>query len=657
MVGHTYRPDIDGLRAIAVWLVIVFHLELLPLSGGFVGVDVFFVISGFVISRMISTSMAQPTGFSFVMFYVRRVLRLVPAMLAVTTFVMAVGWFWLGSSDYQLLARSAGAANLFWSNWFFARQAGYFMAEPVNYPLLHTWSLAVEEQFYFFAPFAIVMFSKRRYWPAALAFACLLSLGLAVSGAWRAAPSAYYFTSNRIFEFGIGVALGTKTVSLGRLHDYRLSLGWIGFGLIMASAILIGRTQWFPGPLALPVACGTGLIILAGEGLTTARLTGVNRVLSSSAMVLNGKISYSLYLWHWPLLTTALVWAGRPLDSIEKLILLGGVLLAAVISYVVVEQPARAAANTRPYTVTAVVTAAVAGLTALTFNIDKGNGWPWRLSDDIARLEAETYDKGDDNKRCKHARTFGCLFGSAEGAPVKVLLWGDSHALALAGAYAEILNGSAARGTLIGRVACPGLINDDWSSPLGKASCTAANRDVRTLLEQTPSIRHVVLAGRWALYAGEDIAGGRRNDAGASVYATLTKGALAASLKRTVDLLRTKGITVTLVGPVPEWQDNVAVHRIRAKIRSEAYDHVLPLADFLKSQAFVLETFAPYAEQNGVTVVLPHTAFCNTLGDCRPVVNDRIAYWDANHLNLHGARLLKSRLQNALPRNIAAEID
>ena len=301
--GICYRPEIDGLRAVSVLLVIGFHFELTPVPGGFVGVDVFFVISGYLITAIILREIEAGT-FSVARFWERRIRRILPALLTMMVAVLVGGVFLLMPGDYVMTARSAVRAAMSVSNIFFLKNVGYFHPAAELQPLLHTWSLGVEEQFYFVWPMALlaIFFVTRGNRQLIAAICVMILLG---SFAWSAhlvathPPRAFYLAPSRGWELGVGALLAIAPATWfcrGRLVIQALSL--TGLGLIVASALIFSKEEApFPGFNALPVVLGAALVIAPWSAANVVRSR-----LSHPVLVLVGKMSFSLYLWHWPLL-------------------------------------------------------------------------------------------------------------------------------------------------------------------------------------------------------------------------------------------------------------------------------------------------------------------------------------------------------------------
>jgi peptidoglycan/LPS O-acetylase OafA/YrhL len=298
--ASAYHLDIEGMRALAVCLVIAAHLRLPHFAGGFIGVDVFFIISGYLISSILLRDLGEGR-FSLITFYERRVRRIVPALFVVLLVTSIVAWFFLLPTDLLDFGRSMVSAMLSVSNIYFSNQSGYFDLSAERRPLLHTWSLGVEEQFYIVFPLLLaLLFRYLRAWVsevvAVLAFISFAACAVLVYGY---PTESFYLAPARAWEFLIGTMLARKMVTLPNKKIVREAAGAFGVLLILAATFLFHSGKHFPGSRALAPCCGAALVILSGE----EKDSWTYRLLSMRPFVFVGAISYSLYLWHWPLIS------------------------------------------------------------------------------------------------------------------------------------------------------------------------------------------------------------------------------------------------------------------------------------------------------------------------------------------------------------------
>lgn len=342
LTHQKYRPDIDGLRAVAILSVLAYHATPWRMPGGFIGVDIFFVISGFLISTIIFSSLERGR-FSLVEFYVRRIRRIFPALILVLVFSFAVGWFVLFDDEYQQLGKHAAASAGFIQNFILWRESGYFDSDAVTKPLLHLWSLAIEEQFYIFWPLLLAYVWKRN-WNflnitvviAAVSFAVNLYL------IQRSQTSSFYLPVSRFWELMLGGMLAYTALHRPQLIDkYKNGQSIVGFSLLLLGLILLDHGRDFPGWWALFPTVGALFIISAGPDAWLNQ-----KLLANKLMVWVGLISYPLYLWHWPLLSFLMIKKGD-LSRVESV---GAVVVAVILSWLTyrfIESPFRLGGNAR----------------------------------------------------------------------------------------------------------------------------------------------------------------------------------------------------------------------------------------------------------------------------------------------------------------------
>lgn len=494
-----YRPDIDGLRAVAVISVVLFHADPDLLRGGFVGVDIFFVISGFLISSIIAGGLARGS-FTYREFYRRRVRRIFPALVLVLAACLVAGWFLLLASDYRALGwQTLGGAG-FVSNLLLWREAGYFDTASEYKPLLHLWSLAIEEQFYIVWPVVLAVVWRRRWRPLpVLGALALMSFAANVLGIAEHPSATFFAPWTRAWELIAGawlaLAMQQRPEWFARGREWRSGLGAV---LVLVAITATSREKAFPGWWALLPVLGAALLISAGP---QAR---VNRALLSHRLaVWFGHISYPLYLWHWPLLALALT-ANHytPLSDATRI---GLVLLAVLLAWLTtrfIETPIRQAPQ-RPVAPLLGVYVAIAALAGAVVLAD---GLPRRgVHDDEVRVFLDRYAKLHKfglseayEERCdfydwptggrKPAIDPACT-ATQPGRPV-YLLWGDSHAQALAHGIRRGLS-PAVDLAVVATSGCTPSLEDARSN----ATCRAGNTTARAFIERERP-RRVFMAQR-----------------------------------------------------------------------------------------------------------------------------------------------------------------
>lgn len=645
----SYRPDIDGLRTIAVGTVILFHGKLGLLPGGFVGVDVFFVISGFLISSILLGEIGHGR-FSLAGFYERRIRRILPALMVVLLAVMLAGALVYPPQDYLLLAKSAKAAALFYANFFFHGQAGYFAPDAETQPLLHTWSLAVEEQFYLVAPLFLWGIARlARQWQVALVgLAFAVSLGFSVAGAMNEDGSgAFYLPHSRAFELIIGMMLAMGLAPRLPSQTAAEITGVTGLALIAYSVLFFSEATPFPGYAALAPCLGAALIIASGAGHTTF----VSRILATAPMVFTGKISYSLYLWHWPIFVFAAYQWGE-LSVFDRVGLIVAAYLLSVLTYWFVEQPARQRTpfltRRRIFICGAVALALAYGVTQLVIG---ARGLPQRLGPEIAAFD-EAVRKNRGFTPCPEneawlASTSDCEIGNKAAREPAFLLWGDSHARVVASTVAELAGEQGSKGLIVFHGGCPPFLRRP-DSPFDTQNCTKTASLAETLLKGA-GYKNVVLVARWANYAQ---GGGYRN--GRWYKTAFDQGDLAknqaafeAAMTATVESIIASGRTVTIVGPVPDLKLNPPDTIMRAMMHGATADVRATFADFETRQASVLAVLKKLEQRPGVRVVYPHTSLCDAQV-CRTMEGTMPLYSDDNHLGVNGVALIRRELGAAI---------
>ena len=481
-----YRPDIDGLRGIAVLAVIWFHSGLPGMPGGFVGVDVFFVISGYLITSIIRRDLGAGT-FSFRHFYERRFRRIAPALMTVTAAAVIASYVLLLPYELENFAGSAAATVAMVSNVYFWRVLNYFAPAHELAPLLHGWSLGVEEQFYLLFPAALVTaerFGRSRPAIAVLGIASFV-LCLVMSARMSA---AFYLLPTRGWELMMGASLAAGLVSIPARG--REAAAVLGVVLTIVATVVLGARDPLPGWRALLPTTGAVLVIAAGANTLAARALGFR------PLVYVGRISYSFYLWHWPIFVFLRHWRADPnLPALWALAAIAAAFAVSVTSYHWIEQPARNKAT--PFRNVFLPSMATAALILLASTVAiTGRGLPDRLPKRVDAIAGRHNDLAPLAKSCVDIRPQSiverCHLGPP-GAP-EYLLWGDSHAAAISEAVAIALGRP---GLVWSRSSCPpaiGWISDDAIPE----PCPAGDQRALELALQNPRIGIVILSAGWS---------------------------------------------------------------------------------------------------------------------------------------------------------------
>jgi peptidoglycan/LPS O-acetylase OafA/YrhL len=487
-----YRPDIDGLRAIAVLLVVLYHAFPEAMPGGFVGVDIFFVISGFLITGIIAREL-EMQRFSLLGFYNRRIRRIFPALIVVLSVVLVLGWLWMLPAAYAQLSSDVFASAAFFANIALLLQSGYFDVEAAKKPLLHLWSLGIEEQFYLLWPLILMLAARLRlslFMVASVIGLASFALNVALIGSHPVAT--FYLPFTRAWELLAGAALAC---GFGSLSQRAAASNWraaMGILLVAIAAAILDTTFAFPGWwAALPVLGGALL-------LSAPAAWGCRHVLASPAMVFIGLISYPLYLWHWPLLVFfALIKFAAP-TLLERGLIVGLSFVLAWATYRFVEIPfrfGRPSPARLPSLGGGMALIALAGVIVV-----ENRGFEFRLPDEIRGMTAVT-------TQSSQWRIHACLIDLSRemsfaddcvdrGRRPLILLWGDSTAGALMPGLRKAQEGRAFGIAQFTSNSCIPAINTDVA---GAPNCRAINDKVLSLArELKPDI--VLLHSTWDRY-------------------------------------------------------------------------------------------------------------------------------------------------------------
>ncbi|HEX7889238.1 MAG TPA: acyltransferase family protein [Ramlibacter sp.] len=637
-----YRPDIDGLRAVAVLSVVGFHAFPRWVQGGFIGVDVFFVISGFLISTILFQAL-ENGSFSFAEFYARRVKRIFPALLLVLAASFALGWFVLLPDEYRQLGKHIMAGAGFTANLVLWNESGYFDNSAETKPLLHLWSLGIEEQFYLVWPLLIWIAWKGKFNLLTITgLVAAVSFALNAKGVKTHPVATFYSPHSRIWELLCGSLLAWAGVfRKDSWTPWRLRLdAWLtralyrvrrepdgsaianllsslGVALLLYGFWRIDKTSSFPGKwAAIPVA-GAVLLIAAGPKAWANRV-----ILSNKVMVWIGLISFPLYLWHWPLLSFArIVSTDAPSGKVRVAAVAASILLAWL-TYRVVERPIRGGTKGARKALVLVFSMVVVG--SVGYGTFAQNGLGSRFPPIIQELTQYKYDykRGYREGTCflrpeQDFRQFSqCPTEAPNGRPT-LLLWGDSHAAHLYPGLKTHFGDSLA---LVQRTAsaCPPILGTD---PPDRPHCTEINRHVLSQLAvQRPS--RVVLAAIWTDY---DLSG----------------------LEATVQMLRKAGVAdIDLVGPVPQWNGGLP-KQLYAYFR-QSLPHIVPYRMTLGLSPKSVQMDAALrgrAAALGVNYISPMQIMCDATGCLARLgeTGDKLTAWDEAHLTTAGSEFLVSR--------------
>jgi peptidoglycan/LPS O-acetylase OafA/YrhL len=639
--GASYRPDIDGLRAIAVLSVLGFHAFPAAVPGGFIGVDIFFVISGFLISSIIFEQCRAST-FGLLEFYSRRARRIFPALIVVLIATLGLGWMIFLPSDLAKLAKAIAGAAVFISNFSSLAEQGYFDTSAELKPLLHLWSLAVEEQFYLCWPLLLVGLIRWKSGPLQAArVVCLVSFVLCFRLTRSNQAAAFYLPVSRFWELMFGCILALELA--GVQHDwlsitarYRFGIPWrrfravasvSGLAVIAFGLAAINRDRAFPGLWALAPTFATILLIGAGEGAWINR-----RILSHPALVYVGLISYPLYLWHWPLLSFLRYSSVGEPGALSKISALAVSFVLADLTRRLLENPIRSGGSVRLKGAVAAGALGCMGLAGLAvFLLD---GVPSRFSEAIQNTVR------DHSAPALTAYKFSTCFlippaeahrfadecdGSKDNRGQKVLLWGDSQAAHLAPGLRKAisLQNDAFNFSQYTVSSCPPVLGYD-----GKSACRAGNDLIfQKIAAIGPDI--VVLGGLWNVYSQQD-----------------TPETIAEGLGATVGRLRAIGVRRIIgVGQFPLW--DILPAKILGSIYESNGKESDSAGELLKENRHVMSVDIRVIDSTiraafiaaGAEFISPSATLCNA-GGCLVAVPNTEGIpmdWDSTHLTVAGS--------------------
>ena len=654
---EAYRADIDGLRAVAVFSVVAYHAGIPLFGGGFIGVDVFFVISGYLIGGIIDRDVLAGR-FSFAGFYARRAKRILPALLGMLLFCYAAASLLLSPGETRSFAHGAMATVLAVSNIVFRRELNYFAPSAELNPLLMTWSLAVEEQFYLFFP--IVLMALERFVPRRVCSALLLlSLGSFAASVWGVAhnpTAAFFLLPTRAWELGAGALLAVYEARRGPVvwTDHPAIpqvLGLCGLGLILAAIFGYGPETRFPGASALPPVLGTVLLIAARGGVVNRRL------LSAGPVVFLGLISYSWYLWHWPLLAFARIISDHGLGIGAGTAIAVCSCGAGYLSWRYIEQPFRRSAAPRRVLLWRYAMAIVVFLVPPAALFESG-GWPQRFPPALGVIEAESASLVQDPCLVSYGVASPMLSDyctpPADARPAIAML-GDSHAAALSQGFHQLAGQQGMRFVELTKSSCPALAGISRfmpSHPGHRDECAAFAHRAVELVEADPTIKTVLITGFWSANFNLEGVGERfvrDGEAPASVSPAASRENLEAGIDAAVARLESAGKHVVLIKDVPLFDFDplrrvitnfIPLRRGLAQVLSPGADldaGEAPVADVTNEvdpSAGIIDRVA--AGHPLTQVVDPKLAFCKA-DRCRFAAGQELYYTDYQHLSELGA--------------------
>jgi len=652
-----YRADIDGLRGLQILALIGFHGFSTIVPGGYVGVDIFFVISGFLISSIIFKSL-QKGSFDFKDFYVRRTKRIFPSLIVILIAAFTIGWFVLLPDEFMQLGKHIAGGAIFIDNFLFWRESGYFDRDVELKPLLHLWSLGIEEQFYLFWPITLLFFWKRKINLLYITIAvCIFSLGLSsfLAIIHRSQALDFYLPITRLWGIIFGAILANLTIlnssqtpitpkaahnlyinkNLQRIFSPELINNFyslLGFSLILHSVFFFNRDVFYPGYAALTPVIGAVLMIAAGSSGIVNRI-----VLSNPLMIWLGLISYPLYLWHWMLLSfSRIIESGEP----EVEVRFGAVILAIFLSWLTfrfIENPIRFNKNTKIVIIGLISSLSLIGL--IGFYTYTNQGFPNRFISSTPTLVSFEFPYREKcNLITKNSYEDDWCHLSEGSAADQVLLIGDSHSNAFSSVLSTLRKKYDFTFTQIGRGECPMLLD------FGYKKCQEIATDALNYAKQNSSIKSVIIAARWITYKNGFSRDGIKNN----------QFDYELALNKTIQAYENLGIKVTLILTVPTSNNPRSCVSRPFQSSNKNIEHCYtPIQLVIRSDGDYRNFIYKLRDESyhNVTLFDPWIYLCNKDG-CRITAGSKILYSDERHLSIYGGEYIANHAEEQLRQMI-----
>lgn len=623
MQRQSYRPDIDGLRALAIVPVLLFHAGVAGVPGGFVGVDVFFVISGYLISKHIFEALGAGQ-FSFVAFFERRARRIAPAFFAVSLATFIACLVLLFPTRFVEFSESLLWSSLALGNVYFWQQSGYFGQEPAMQPLLHFWSLGVEEQFYFLFPgLAFLGWRLGRRTLAWLLAAAFLASIIAAELFVRAAPEAVFFLLPfRAWELLLGSLLALPGVKAPHTRAVGAAATALGVAMILTSVALYSENTTFPGVAALLPVAGSGLVIWGGR-VANAASSG----LGISPLTYLGRISYSLYLVHWPVLFFSRMLLADMAQPLRTAVVILVSVALADLSYRFVETPPRRQlafwSRARIFGIT--FGASAIGV-AISLAMIVSDGMSWRLPSDAQAILAYSYDRQGEYREgtcfLRRDQDFDAIDAATclPTADNVALVWGDSHAAHFVPGLQPVLVDRGYKLAQLTASGCPPILAQN---PPRRPNCQAFN-DLAFdwIIKNRPAL--VIFSAIWRL-----------------------DPASVGQLNRQITELNRLGIEMVILGPSPVFPEKIPVLLAERRTRGDTG---------ATSTGDISASVFDYDNRLRKTFAAGPARYISVLDAacpgriCALIVGDEPIYWDTEHLTTAGATVLAKALADQLPR-------
>jgi len=651
-----YRPEIDGLRAVAVMAVIFCHAGFSFFSGGYVGVDIFFVISGFLITSIILNDIKKEQ-FSLINFYEKRARRILPALFFVLLFCLPFAWHWMLPEALEDFGKSIVKVNTFVSNFYFWQEVDYFSPNTELMPLLHTWSLAVEEQFYLLFPLLLMLVYK--YKPSlVLLFICSLIVFSYLIMSWlvhRDQAASYYLLHTRAWELAIGALIALYPHQKITISDsIKAVVAFIGLLMIVFSITYLDEQVLYPSYWTLLPVLGAALVITF-----SVNSSSVAKVLAWKPLVGIGLVSYSAYLWHQPVFSFARIRLQSPISVETYFLLILLILTLAFLSWRYIEQPFRRKTFLSRQQIFTASLVAILLFVVIGKVFRVGDGLPSRFSDEMQQVLSWSEHGVLRTDLCKQQRKSnalgleGCLYGNVEDKQIALI--GDSHALTLAVPLAERFTQAHFAMSEYAYSGCAPIMG------YGDIECSAFNQRLFKHLLLDSEIETVIISALWSLHFeatrfdnGEGgVAQGKNLNF--PQYRELSEqqriNQIGKELKSSIEQLLDSGKRVVLIYPIPEVGWNVPNILARQQMFGYETPHKLSTNySVFKERVARAEKQMDLIQHTNLIRIKPEKLFCDEAIEDRCIVKIKNTpiYFDDNHLNYYGATHLADFIIEAM---------
>lgn len=643
IMSQKFRADINGLRAFAVIAVVLFHFNPSWVPGGFAGVDVFFVISGFLMTGIIFRGLEQ-NNFSILKFYVARANRIIPALAVLCLVLLAAGWFYLIPLEYTALGKHAASSISFLSNFVYMTESGYFNASSHEKWLLHTWSLSVEWQFYIIYPIVLVLLAKIfsiKTIKSILLVGTVLGFILCVIATHKWPNPSYYLLPTRAWEMMIGGIAYLYPLTLKDNKKKILELS--GLTLIIGSYFFISSENLWPGYLAIFPVIGSFLVIQAQRN---------DSFITGNAVFQNiGSWSYSIYLWHWPLVVAIYIF------SLNELYTYAGIVLSIILGFISYKYIERIKFKGQFSTIFSYLKCKpiyIAGFVGvLGFITYKTNGFIWHYSDDV--IQASNEAKNRNPYKCMVENKFPCYIGNP--TKIKAIVIGDSHADSLTTSVANVFDLNSEGIIALTKSSCPFVLN--MKSVQTENTCLEENSKRMDFLNKNHTTAPVFWISRTGVYLFGQTDPKRVNssaDTKPTIYFTkkyddFDKALLIELEKNLGDTVRilSKNRQVFLVLPTPEMKRHIPKNLANdLLLRDKLTDLSSIYKDHIDRNKPIIDMFYRIsAKHNNVKVLDPANLLCDQI-KCIATYNNRPIYYDGDHMSEYGNKLLTPMFREAL---------